>query len=49
VVAHSNTLRGLVKIIDGIGDDEIQDIAIPAGTPLVYNFDGNLSLITPAR
>lgn len=26
VVAHANTLRGLVKIIDGIGDDEIQDI-----------------------
>jgi 2,3-bisphosphoglycerate-dependent phosphoglycerate mutase len=24
VVAHANTLRGLVKIIDGIGDDEIQ-------------------------
>jgi len=30
VVAHANTLRGLVKIIDGIGDDEIQEVAIPS-------------------
>ena len=31
VVAHANTLRGLVKIIDNIGDDEIQEVAIPTG------------------
>ena len=37
VVAHANTLRGLVKIIDNIGDDEIQDIAIPTGIPIIYN------------
>ena len=47
VVAHANTLRGLVKIIDGIGDAEIQDIAIPTGIPLVYNFDGDLNPIPP--
>ena len=47
VVAHANTLRGLVKIIDGIGDDEIQDIAIPTGIPLIYNFDQNLNPIPP--
>jgi len=47
VVAHANTLRGLVKIIDGIGDDEIQDIAIPTGIPLVYNFDSDLNPIPP--
>ena len=47
VVAHANTLRGLVKIIDGIGDDEIQDIAIPTGIPLIYNFDRNLRPIPP--
>jgi len=47
VVAHANTLRGLVKIIDGIGDDEIQDIAIPTGIPLIYNFDRDLNPIPP--
>lgn len=49
VVAHANTLRGLVKIIDGIGDDEIQDIAIPTGIPIIYNFDRNLKSIPPSR
>lgn len=38
VVAHANTLRGLVKIIDNIGDDEIQDIAIPTGSEFYYSF-----------
>ena len=47
VVAHANTLRGLVKIIDGIGDDEIQDIAIPTGIPIVYKFDKDLSPVPP--
>jgi 2,3-bisphosphoglycerate-dependent phosphoglycerate mutase len=39
VVAHANTLRGLVKTIDNIGDAEIQDVAIPTGIPIVYKFD----------
>lgn len=47
MVAHANTLRGLVKIIDGIGDDEIQDIAIPTGIPIVYKFDKDLKPIPP--
>jgi len=47
VVAHANTLRGLVKIIDNIGDDEIQDVAIPTGIPIVYKFDKQLSPIPP--
>lgn len=47
VVAHANTLRGLVKIIDGIGDDEIQDVAIPTGIPIIYKFDRNLNPIPP--
>jgi len=39
VVAHANTLRGLVKIIDGIGDDEIQEVSIPTGIPIIYKFN----------
>lgn len=49
VVAHANTLRGLVKIVDGIGDEEIQSIAIPTGIPIVYKFDKNLDPIPPSQ
>lgn len=31
VVAHANTLRGLVKTIDDIGDEDIREVAIPTG------------------
>mmetsp|Transcript_2822 Transcript_2822/g.3749 ORF Transcript_2822/g.3749 Transcript_2822/m.3749 type:complete len:928 (+) Transcript_2822:263-3046(+) len=47
VVAHANTLRGLVKIIDNIGDEEIQDIAIPTGIPIIYKFDKYMNAIKP--
>jgi 2,3-bisphosphoglycerate-dependent phosphoglycerate mutase len=38
VVAHANTLRGLVKLIDNIGDEDIQQVSIPTGIPIVYKF-----------
>jgi 2,3-bisphosphoglycerate-dependent phosphoglycerate mutase len=47
VVAHANTLRGLVKLIDGIGDEEIQEVAIPTGIPIVYKFDKNMNSVKP--
>ena len=47
VVAHANTLRGLVKTIDNIGDAEIQDVAIPTGIPIIYKFDEDLTSIAP--
>ena len=37
-VAHANTLRGLVKTIDNIGDEEIQNVQIPTGIPIIYKF-----------
>lgn len=36
VVAHGNSLRALVKHLDGIGEDEITELNIPTGVPLVY-------------
>jgi 2,3-bisphosphoglycerate-dependent phosphoglycerate mutase len=39
VVAHGNSLRALVKHLDGIGDDEIAGLNIPTGIPLVYELD----------
>lgn len=39
VVAHGNSLRALVKHLDGISDDEIPDLNIPTGVPLQYVLD----------
>jgi 2,3-bisphosphoglycerate-dependent phosphoglycerate mutase len=39
VVAHGNSLRGLVKHVDGVSDEAIVDVSIPNGIPLVYSFD----------
>ncbi|HEY1623019.1 MAG TPA: phosphoglyceromutase [Streptosporangiaceae bacterium] len=39
VVAHGNSLRALVKHLDGIGDAEIAELNIPTGIPLVYDLD----------
>ena len=37
VTAHGNSLRALVKHLDGISDDEIAELNIPTGIPLVYD------------
>ena len=42
VSAHGNSIRALVKYLDGIGDSEIVGVNIPNGTPLVYELDANL-------
>lgn len=39
VVAHGNSLRALVKHLDGIADDAIAQLNIPTGVPLVYELD----------
>ena len=39
VVAHGNSLRAMVKHLDGIGDAEIAELNIPTGIPLVYDLD----------
>jgi len=42
VSAHGNSLRALVKYLDNIGDDEIVNLNIPTGIPLVYELDKDL-------
>jgi 2,3-bisphosphoglycerate-dependent phosphoglycerate mutase len=42
VGAHGNSLRALVKHLDGIGDDDIVELNIPTGEPLVYELDDDL-------
>jgi 2,3-bisphosphoglycerate-dependent phosphoglycerate mutase len=39
VTAHGNSLRALVKHLDGISDDDIAELNIPTGIPLVYKLD----------
>ena len=41
VTAHGNSLRALVKHLDGISDDDIAELNIPTGIPLVYKLDEN--------
>src|SRR3954470_24544559 len=43
IAAHGNSLRALVKHLDGIGDAEIVGLNIPTGMPLVYELDERLA------
>ena len=45
VVAHGNSMRALVKYLDGIADDAIVGVNIPNGIPLVYELDAALKPI----
>ena len=45
ISAHGNSIRALVKYLDGIGDNEIVGINIPNGIPLVYELDADLNPI----
>jgi 2,3-bisphosphoglycerate-dependent phosphoglycerate mutase len=42
IAAHGNSLRALVKYLDGISDEEIVGLNIPTGIPLVYELDAEL-------
>ncbi|MEY9887323.1 2,3-bisphosphoglycerate-dependent phosphoglycerate mutase [Catenulispora sp. MAP12-49] len=42
VAAHGNSLRALVKHLDGISDADIAGLNIPTGIPLLYTLDGDL-------
>jgi len=42
VAAHGNSMRALVKYLDGISDNDIVGLNIPNGIPLVYELDGSL-------
>jgi 2,3-bisphosphoglycerate-dependent phosphoglycerate mutase len=42
IAAHGNSLRALVKMLDGISDDEITGFNIPTGVPIAYELDEQL-------
>ncbi|MGH8230408.1 MAG: 2,3-diphosphoglycerate-dependent phosphoglycerate mutase, partial [Steroidobacteraceae bacterium] len=41
-VAHGNSLRALVKMLDGVSEQAIVELNIPTGVPLLYEFDREL-------
>jgi len=45
VAAHGNSLRGIIKYLSNIGDDEIVGLEIPTGKPIVYELADDLSVI----
>ena len=46
VAAHGNSLRGIVKHLDGISDQDIAGLNIPTGMPLIYRLDDDLMPLT---
>tara|TARA_R110000737_G_scaffold2923_10_gene9338 strand:- start:126078 stop:126824 length:747 start_codon:yes stop_codon:yes gene_type:complete len=46
IAAHGNSLRAMVKFLDGISDDDIVGVNIPTGMPMVYELDENLKPIS---
>jgi 2,3-bisphosphoglycerate-dependent phosphoglycerate mutase len=42
IAAHGNSLRALVKYLDGLSSEEIGELNIPTGIPLVYDLDDAL-------
>jgi len=46
ITAHGNSLRALVKMLDGISDEEITGLNIPTGIPLLYELDDDLKPVS---
>ncbi|WP_067568685.1 phosphoglyceromutase [Nocardia acidivorans] len=49
IAAHGNSLRALVKHLEGISDDDIAGLNIPTGIPLKYELDENLRPLGPGE
>ena len=46
IAAHGNSLRALVKYLDGMSEEEVLELNIPTGVPLVYELDADLKPIS---
>tara|TARA_X000001036_G_scaffold410418_1_gene422268 strand:+ start:132 stop:872 length:741 start_codon:yes stop_codon:yes gene_type:complete len=45
IVAHSNSLRAIIKILDQLSNEQIMSVNIPTGVPLVYTLDKRLNIL----
>lgn len=46
IAAHGNSMRAMVKYLDNVSDEEIPELNIPTGIPLVYELDAHLKPVT---
>ena len=49
IAAHGNSLRALTKYIENISDDDIMDLEMKTGEPVVYTFDQNLDVVNKEK
>ncbi len=45
VAAHGNSLRGIIKVLKGISDEDIVSLNLPTAVPYVFEFDNDLNLV----
>lgn len=45
VAAHGNSLRGIVKMLKNISDEDIPSLNLPTGVPYLFEFDDNMNLV----
>jgi 2,3-bisphosphoglycerate-dependent phosphoglycerate mutase len=45
IAAHGNSIRALIKYLDAVSDQDIVELNIPTGTPLIYELDAALQPI----
>ena len=45
VAAHGNSLRGIIKVLKGISDEDIVELNLPTAVPYVFEFDDELRLV----
>ena len=48
IAAHGNSLRALIKYFEQLSDEEIIQVNLPTGVPLVYEFDENFKVLSKA-
>ena len=49
IAAHGNSLRALTKYIENISDDDIMNLEMKTGEPVVYTFDENLDVVNKEK
>jgi 2,3-bisphosphoglycerate-dependent phosphoglycerate mutase len=46
ITAHGNSLRALLKHLEGVSDEDIAEVNIPTGAPRRYEFDDRLAIVS---
>ncbi|KFP69595.1 Phosphoglycerate mutase 1, partial [Eurypyga helias] len=49
IAAHGNSLRGIVKHLEGMSEEAIMELNLPTGIPIVYELDKNLKPVKPMQ